>query len=146
MIDGDTQVVSLAHYTVQQSFLKPEESFFHFFIDDANQMVGDFCIAYLSISNFETRMTTYKENSNTDIMALEKLASHGALIASDHPGVIGVLGLECYMRTQYFAGKANFSSLCSQIEIEDSGFSLIYAPGICYHSLASAHCLLLQLA
>lgn len=87
VIDEESQVVQLAHYTVQQYLLKQEgKGRFHFTIQEANIMVGELCVAYLNFSDFETQVTRYKENKNTDMVVLEKIASRGELIAPDHPG------------------------------------------------------------
>lgn len=48
-------------------------------------MAGEFCVAYLSFSNFDAQLTRYKENVNTDITALNNIASKGALISPDNP-------------------------------------------------------------
>ena len=86
VIDGETQIVQLAHYTVQQYLLQPRENRLRFTIQEANNMAGEVCVAYLNFSNFDTRMTRYKENMNTDMIALSKIASHGPLLSPDTPG------------------------------------------------------------
>ncbi|TVY93107.1 Ankyrin [Lachnellula willkommii] len=85
IVDSDSQIVQLAHYTVQQYLLRSSENPFCFTIQEANIMAGEFCVAYLSFSNFDTQLTRYKENVNTDIAALNKIASKGALISPDNP-------------------------------------------------------------
>jgi ankyrin repeat protein len=89
VIDEDTSIVHLAHYTVQQYLLSHTESKFHFTLKEAHLMAGEFCVAYLNFTNFESHITLYTKNRNTDVAALEKLAtnrSYGALIAQDNPG------------------------------------------------------------
>jgi hypothetical protein len=49
-------------------------------------MAGEFCIAYLNFLNFDSQIMRFKENTNTDIAALNKIANKGALISSDNPG------------------------------------------------------------
>ena len=85
IVDAATNIVRLAHYTVQQYLLKGEGGFFQFGIKDADRMAGEFCLAYLTFSCFETQVTRYGRNSNTDIIALQKMASSAAFIAPDHP-------------------------------------------------------------
>ncbi|TVY80508.1 Vegetative incompatibility protein HET-E-1 [Lachnellula suecica] len=77
VVNSETQVVQLAHAS---------ESPFHFTIQEANIMAGEFCIAYLSFSNFETQVIRYTENANTDVAALGKIASRGAIMSPDNPG------------------------------------------------------------
>jgi hypothetical protein len=84
--DEETQVIQLAHHTVQQYLLQQDGSPFQFTIKDANVMAGEFCVAYLSFANFESQITRYAENKNTDILALSKIASRGPMLPSDHPG------------------------------------------------------------
>jgi hypothetical protein len=86
VIDEETQTVQLAHFTVQQYLLQPLASRFHFTIEGANNMAGEVCVAYLSFSNFEMQITKFKENANTDLAALAKVAGHGHLLSSDNPG------------------------------------------------------------
>ncbi|KAH7348858.1 hypothetical protein BKA65DRAFT_550923 [Rhexocercosporidium sp. MPI-PUGE-AT-0058] len=86
IIDGDTRVVQFAHYTVQQYLLASSIGFFHFTSQDANFMAGEFCIAYLNFSNFETQVTKFRANAYTDMTSLGMLASRGSLIAPDLPG------------------------------------------------------------
>ncbi|KAF8858991.1 ankyrin [Acephala macrosclerotiorum] len=86
IIDAETKVVQLSHYTVEQYLLQPAGSKFQFTRLEADIMAGEFCVAYLSFADFETRITPYKENVNTDLVALGKLASHPTLMAPDHPG------------------------------------------------------------
>lgn len=68
VVDADTQTVQLAHFTVQQYLLQPEETRFHFTLQEANMMAGECCIAYLNFSDFETQVTRYKANANTDMI------------------------------------------------------------------------------
>jgi ankyrin repeat protein len=84
--DEETQVIQLAHHTVQQYLLQQDGSPFQFTIRDANVMAGEFCVAYLSFADFESQVTRYAENKNTDMFALGKIASRGPLLQSDHPG------------------------------------------------------------
>jgi ankyrin repeat protein len=86
VVDEETQVVQLAHHTVQQYLLQPDGSPFQFTIEDANITAGEFCVAYLSFSNFESQVTRYAENRNTDMSALGRIASRGPVIRPDHPG------------------------------------------------------------
>jgi ankyrin repeat protein len=49
-------------------------------------MAGECCLAYLNFPDFETRVTPYRENANTDMVALNKFVGQGQpLIASDNP-------------------------------------------------------------
>jgi ankyrin repeat protein len=84
--DEETQVIQLAHHTVQQYLSQQDGSPFQFTIKDANVMAGEFCVAYLSFANFESQVARYAENKNTDMLALGKIASRGPMLPSDHPG------------------------------------------------------------
>jgi len=86
VIDKETEIIRLAHYTVQQYLLERGDSRFHFTVEEANNTAGEFCLAYLNFSNFENRVTPYKENMNTDLVTLGKIASQGSFVAPDHPG------------------------------------------------------------
>ncbi|KAH7416746.1 hypothetical protein BKA64DRAFT_701531 [Cadophora sp. MPI-SDFR-AT-0126] len=86
IVDAETNIVQLAHYTVQQYLLKNDGRFFQFGLKDANEMAGEFCLAYLTFSCFDTQVTRYGSNTNTDLVALQKMASGTAFVASDHPG------------------------------------------------------------
>ncbi|PMD63894.1 uncharacterized protein K444DRAFT_483488, partial [Hyaloscypha bicolor E] len=67
VVDEETQIIQLAHHTVQQYLLQQDGSPFQFTIKDANVMAGEFCVAYLSFANFESQVTRYAENKNTDM-------------------------------------------------------------------------------
>ena len=84
--DEETQVIQLAHHTVQQYLLQQDGSPFQFTIKDANVMAGEFCVAYLSFANFDSQVTRYAANKNTDMLALSKIASRGPMLPPDHPG------------------------------------------------------------
>ncbi|CZR67167.1 uncharacterized protein PAC_17066 [Phialocephala subalpina] len=86
IIDAETNVIQLSHYTVEQYLLQSDTSRFHFTRLEADVMAGEFCVAYLSFADFETQVTRYKANANTDMVALGNLASHSLLISPDHPG------------------------------------------------------------
>ncbi|KAL5322302.1 hypothetical protein ACEPPN_010274 [Leptodophora sp. 'Broadleaf-Isolate-01'] len=83
IVDGDTKIVQFAHYTVQQYLLASSVDFFHFTSQDANIMAGEFCIAYLNFSNFETQVTKFRPNAYTDMTSLGMLASNGSLVSPD---------------------------------------------------------------
>ncbi|TVY59373.1 hypothetical protein LCER1_G001100 [Lachnellula cervina] len=62
VIDDVTLNVSLAHYTVEQYLLGqdgPEATYFHIQLQDARIQVGQFCVTYLSFSDFETQVSQY---------------------------------------------------------------------------------------
>lgn len=86
IVDEETQLVQLAHYTVQQYLLRPGHSNFHFAIHEASSYVGEVCVSYLSFRNFDSQVTRYRDNSNTDMFALSKIASRGTVMASVNPG------------------------------------------------------------
>jgi hypothetical protein len=86
VIDKESQVIQLAHHTVQQYLLQQDSNPFQFTIKDANVMAGEFCVAYLSLTNFETQIIRYAENKNTDMLALGRIASRRPMLSVDHPG------------------------------------------------------------
>ncbi|KAG4436826.1 hypothetical protein IFR05_007675 [Cadophora sp. M221] len=86
IIDGNTKIVQFAHYTVQQYLLASSVGFFHFTSQDASIMAGEFCIAYLNFSNFETQVTKFRPSAYTDMTSLGILASKGSMVAPDLPG------------------------------------------------------------
>jgi hypothetical protein len=68
VIDEESKTVQLAHYTVQQYILDnrhSEEKFFHFNTTEADELLGEVCVAYLNFSDFETQVTVYVENHVT---------------------------------------------------------------------------------
>ncbi|KAF4631653.1 hypothetical protein G7Y89_g6473 [Cudoniella acicularis] len=86
VVDEETQIVQLAHHTVHQYLLEHGDPRFHFTMDEANNMAGEFCIAYLNFSNFDSQITRYKETIYTDMVTLGKVAGHGTLIPSGNAG------------------------------------------------------------
>lgn len=72
VVEEDTEVVRLAHYTVQQYLLSNEtgERTFCFNIQEANDLLGGICLAYLNFSDFETQITPFSDNRVTANMAL----------------------------------------------------------------------------
>jgi ankyrin repeat protein len=86
IVDEETQVIQLAHHTVQQYLLQQNGSPFQFTIKGANVMAGEFCVAYLSFSNFESQVTRYAENKNIDMLALGRIASRGPMLHPNHQG------------------------------------------------------------
>lgn len=73
VVDDETRTIQLAHYTVQQYILddcKSREKFFHFDLQEAQEVLGDVCIAYLNFSDFETQVTAYIDNNVTAGMAV----------------------------------------------------------------------------
>lgn len=85
-VDSKTQIVELSHYTVEQYLLQNERASLHFKHEEAQIMGGEFCLAYLSFADFETRVTRFKENATTNMIALGQIAKHGLLISPDTPG------------------------------------------------------------
>jgi ankyrin repeat protein len=81
-----TRFVQLAHYTLQQYLLLRKEGRFHFNMNEANAMVGEVCVAYLSFNNFNSQLVRFKENTNTDMVNWSRLAGQGAILPSDLPG------------------------------------------------------------
>lgn len=49
-------------------------------------MAGELCVAYLSFTDFESQIARYADNKNTDMLALEKIASRGPMLHPDYPG------------------------------------------------------------
>ena len=89
IIDQETKVVRLAHYTIQQYLLREyedQENSFNFTLQEANIMAGETCVAYLSFSDFETQTTRYSINPHTDVAAMTKAALKSPLIAPDSFG------------------------------------------------------------
>jgi ankyrin repeat protein len=88
VIDEETQQVHLAHYTVQQyilleegiSFDDPSQTY-HFAYNEANNIIGETCIAYLSFSDFETQVSK-TVNKNIVEMALLQRATASGIIAN----------------------------------------------------------------
>jgi ankyrin repeat protein len=86
VVDEESHVIQLAHHTVQQYLLQQNGNPFQFTIKEANIMTGELCVAYLSFTNFESQITRYAENKNTEMLALEKIASRGPMLRLDNPG------------------------------------------------------------
>ncbi|KAL3425249.1 hypothetical protein PVAG01_02040, partial [Phlyctema vagabunda] len=72
VIDKATRTIQLAHYTVQQYILNDTESagkFFQFSLKEANELLGEVCVAYLNLSDFGSQLTTFVDNKVTTNMA-----------------------------------------------------------------------------
>jgi len=77
VIDEESQTVELAHYTVQQYILDKQaskEKFFHFNRAEADELLGEVCVAYLNFSDFETKITAYASNNVTAAMTVMEKA------------------------------------------------------------------------
>jgi ankyrin repeat protein len=89
VIDEETRTLQMAHYTVQQYILHNSTSpdkFFHFDLQEAEELLGEVCIAYLNFSDFETQLVRYVDNGiNAGMTAIEKVVTSsknsGALAA-----------------------------------------------------------------
>jgi len=83
IIDEDTENVHLAHYTVQQYILLEEATCgnpcqsYRFTRNEANNMIGETCIAYLSFSDFETQMSKAINRSFVEMALLQKATATG---------------------------------------------------------------------
>jgi hypothetical protein len=68
VIEEESRTVQLAHYTAQQHNLNDQNSkgkFFHSSQAEADELLGEVCVAYLNFSDFETKVTVYVDNNVT---------------------------------------------------------------------------------
>jgi hypothetical protein len=83
VIDEESKTIQLAHYTVQQYILDDQisgDKYFHFNVEEANELLGEVCVAYLNFSDFETQLTTYVDDGITAGMAaMEKIIANTQL-------------------------------------------------------------------
>lgn len=79
VIDEGTQIIQLAHYTVQQYLLdKPSstKNYYHFNMQEANEHLGEVCIAYLNFSDFERQVAPYSDNGvNNHMKVIERVVA-----------------------------------------------------------------------
>jgi hypothetical protein len=81
VIEEETQYVHLAHYTVQQYILKERETLsepcqsYFFTYDEANNAIGETCIAYLSFSDFERQISKVVNKNLVEMAVLQKAAA-----------------------------------------------------------------------
>jgi hypothetical protein len=79
VIDEETRTLQMAHYTVQQYILHTSTSpdkFFHFDPQEAEELLGEVCIAYLNFSDFETQLVRHVDNGiNAGMAAIEKVVT-----------------------------------------------------------------------
>jgi ankyrin repeat protein len=79
VIDEETRTLQMAHYTVEQYILHTSTSpdkFLHFDLQEAEELLGEVCIAYLNFSDFETQLVRYVDNGiNAGMAAMEKVVT-----------------------------------------------------------------------
>jgi hypothetical protein len=79
VINEETETLRMAHYTVQQYILHTSTSpdrFFHFDPQEAEELLGEVCIAYLNFSDFETQLVRYVDNGiNAGMAAVENVVT-----------------------------------------------------------------------
>ncbi|PVH79018.1 ankyrin [Cadophora sp. DSE1049] len=123
IVDAETNVVQLAHYTVQQYLLKDDGRFFQFGLKDANEMAGEFCLTYLTFSCFDTQVTRYGSNTNTDMVALQKMASSATFVASDHPGRRIIQAWNFMRGPRTASGNVNLMNLTTRSKLKADSIS-----------------------
>ncbi|KAL3421159.1 ankyrin repeat protein [Phlyctema vagabunda] len=72
VVQKESREIQLAHYTIQQHILDTKNStgkFFCFKLQEANEIVGETCAAYLNFSDFETQIVPHVDNGVTANMA-----------------------------------------------------------------------------
>jgi ankyrin repeat protein len=83
VIDEDTEQVQLAHYTVQQYILLKEGMSqdpcqpYCFTYDEANNAIGETCIAYLSFSDFERQVSRAINKPMVEMAVLQRATATG---------------------------------------------------------------------
>jgi hypothetical protein len=92
VIDEDTEQVHLAHYTVEQYILLEEGMSrdpcqpYCFTHDDANNAIGETCVAYLSFSDFETQLSKAINKSMVEMAVLQRAAASGTTVNTGRLG------------------------------------------------------------
>lgn len=117
VIDEDTQQVHLAHYTVQQYILLQGEissdSFqtYRFTYDEANNTIGETCMAYLSFSEFERQVSKSINKNMVEMAVLQKAAATGTTAN------LGLLG-NTMRQARALVHKSNASSTVDSLKID----------------------------
>ncbi|RDW62396.1 hypothetical protein BP6252_11829 [Coleophoma cylindrospora] len=89
MVDEETGVVQLAHYTVQQYLLDPKRALrsgFALNLEDGDCNIGRICVAYLSFSDFETQITRHIDTITPGFAAMERAMASQSLMPNYNPG------------------------------------------------------------
>jgi hypothetical protein len=89
MVDEETEVVQLAHYTVQQYLLDPKRALRSGFAinpGDGDCNIGRICVAYLSFSDFETQITRHVDTTTPGFDAIERAMASQSLMPNYNPG------------------------------------------------------------
>ena len=89
MVDEQTEVVQLAHYTVQQYLLDPERALRSGFAinpGDGDCNIGKVCVAYLSFSDFETQIERHVNTTTPGFDAMERAMASQSLMPDYNPG------------------------------------------------------------
>jgi hypothetical protein len=83
VIDDEDDKVQIAHYTVEQYLVTKQEfrpSAFCFTREQANFEAGKVCLAYLSFSDFESQLTQYGNNTNSNFAVLKDVVSTQSML------------------------------------------------------------------
>ena len=96
VIEEESRTLQLAHYTVQQYILNNQsskEKFFHFNQAEADELLGEVCVAYLNFSDFETKVTVYVDNNVTAEMTAMQKAFANVELALPNKGPLDTISL-----------------------------------------------------
>lgn len=83
VIDEETLTLQFAHYTVEQYLLNrpvPIGSSKPFSLRETETAAAEMCLAYLSFADFETQLSTFKDNIRTNMSAIETLVMGDSLL------------------------------------------------------------------
>lgn len=112
VIDEHTLIVSFAHYTVQQYLMGqdgPSSSYFRIQTAEAENQIGQLCVAYLSFSDFETQLTRRSDMANPTFKALGNALQSQRLLPSNSPAAYAAKTLAKIRRSQPPSSAIDFS-------------------------------------
>lgn len=113
MIDDVTLNVSLAHYTVEQYLLgqdAPEATHFHIQLQDARIQVGQFCVTYLSFSDFETQVSQYCPGVETSTFKILETATRTpSLLSPNTPAMYAAKAIRKVRHGQHSSSNIDFA-------------------------------------
>lgn len=133
VIDEDTENVQLAHYTVEQYLLGQRRTIpspFHIAREEANFLVGELCVAYLSFTDFESQIVKRVDEVTPNFGAIENVVGTHSFLPPNTAGASLANALIKLRRTRHtstcieFARHINLQNRSSTIPL-GSKYSLL---------------------
>jgi hypothetical protein len=105
VVDEESRIVRLAHYTVQQYLLESTSAgsaTWHFDIEKAEVNIAETCLAYLCFSDFERQITKYVDDISPNMERIEAFSAAN-IMHSDSP----ITNTALQVRKFLHGGKSN---------------------------------------